>query len=66
MLKQTTLAVCDICGHTEQAKAVCGYYNRVDYLLPDGWTYATHNPSVHLCPNCTEKLQNKNQNMRRI
>ena len=51
MLKQITIAECDLCGRTEKAKAVSGRYNDREYTLPDGWSRA-HNKNFILCPEC--------------
>lgn len=51
MLKQITIAECDLCGRTEKAKAVSGRYNDREYTLPDGWSRA-HNKEFILCPEC--------------
>lgn len=51
MLKQITIAECDLCRKTEPAKAVSGRYNETDYTLPDGWSKG-HNDSFILCPEC--------------
>ena len=52
MLKQITIAECDMCGKTEPAKAVSGRYNEREYTLPDGWSRG-HNKDFMLCPECT-------------
>lgn len=59
MLKQMTVAVCDICGNTEHAKLVNDCRNDYIYTLPDGWTSSRVNGNVHMCPACAELLQRK-------
>ncbi len=59
MLKQITIAECDLCGKTEPAKAVSGRYNETDYTLPDGWGYA-HNKDFVLCPECLSARERAN------
>lgn len=56
MIKQITVAECDICGKTEKAKSVCGQYNETDYTTPDGWMRSTTNGQFCICPDCREKL----------
>lgn len=51
MIKQVWIAECDLCGHTEKAKAKSGRYNETDYTLPDGWGVG-HNKYFILCPEC--------------
>ncbi len=51
MIRQIWIAECDLCGHTEKAKAKSGRYNETDYTLPDGWGYG-HNKDFTLCPEC--------------
>ncbi len=51
MLKQIWIAECDMCGRTEEAKAVIGRYTETGYDLPDGWSRA-HNKNFILCPEC--------------
>ena len=55
MIKTLTVAVCDICGHTEKAKPTT-WRNETEYGLPDGWTSAAGNKDVHLCPTCSSIL----------
>ena len=50
MLKQITIAECDMCGKTEPAKATTGRYY-MEYTLPDGWSKG-HNNNFILCPEC--------------
>lgn len=51
MIRQVWIAECDLCGHTEKAKAKSGRCNETDYTLPDGWGYG-HNKDFTLCPEC--------------
>ena len=57
MLKLVTIAVCDICGKIEWAKEVPGRSGEMGCTLPDGWTPAPANATVHLCPECARKLK---------
>lgn len=59
MLKQMTVAVCDICGATEHARLVFDSRNDYLYTLPEGWTTARANNNVHMCPACADLLQRK-------
>lgn len=56
MLKQITIAVCDICGTTEKAAPALNAQGEYLYYLPENWTVAAGNRCVHMCPTCTEKL----------
>ena len=51
MIKQITIAECDLCGKTERAKSISGRDNETAYNLPDGWGYG-HNKDFILCPEC--------------
>lgn len=55
MIKAITVAICDICGHTEKAKPST-WRNETMYDVPDGWTRAAGNKDVHLCPTCSQVL----------
>ena len=59
MLKQITIAECDLCGKIEHAKAVSERYNETDYTLPDGWGYG-HNKDFTLCPECLSVRERTN------
>ena len=59
MLKQVTVAVCDICGATEPARLVFDSRNDYIYTLPEGWATARANNNVHMCQACTELLNRK-------
>ncbi len=59
MLKQITIAECDLCGKTEKAKRALGEYYESGYTLPDGWSKG-HNNNFILCPECTS-ARNINQ-----
>lgn len=59
--KQITIAVCDLCGHTEPAAPAVSGHDRLCYYLPTGWGLAANNPSVHICPTCMAKLLDKPQ-----
>lgn len=56
MIKQITVAECDICGVTEKAKPVAGQYNDTDYKLPEGWMTSEANRQFCICPRCWGKL----------
>lgn len=60
MLKQITIAECDLCGKTEPAKAAIGRYNETGYDLPDGWSKG-HNNNFILCPECTSTKELETQ-----
>ena len=60
MLRQITIAECDLCGKTEPAKAVPGRYNEREYTLPDGWSKG-HNNNFILCPECTSTKELETQ-----
>lgn len=60
MIKQSWVAVCDVCGHTEAAKQRGGKYNETDWVAPDGWQYG-HNQQIHLCPACAAVLKERTQ-----
>ena len=57
MIKQITVAECDICGRTEKAKQVSGQYNETDYKLPEGWMVSEANRKFCICPECWKKLK---------
>lgn len=63
LIKTMTVAVCDICGFTEKAKAVGSQYNEEIYGIPDQWGKGS-TEGVHLCPSCLKKFnvtyRNKN------
>ena len=56
MIKQITVAECDICGATQKAKAVSDYRNGTDYTLPPGWMQSEANREFCICPECWKKL----------
>ena len=56
MIKQVTIAECDICGTTQQAKPVQGQYNETDYQLPPGWMMSEANKKFCICPKCWKKM----------
>lgn len=56
MIKQITVAECDICGTTQAAKPVQGQYNETDYKLPPGWMMSEANRQFCICPRCWAKL----------
>jgi hypothetical protein len=55
MLKTLTVAVCDCCGHIDNARPVT-YRNETEYMIPEGWTNAKGNKDMILCPDCTRRL----------
>lgn len=55
MIKQITVAECDVCGKTEKAKEVSGRYNETEYVIPEGWKQG-RNDKVSICPRCAAKL----------
>lgn len=57
MIKQITVAECDICGVTEKAKPVAGQYNETDYKLPPGWMQSEANGDFCICHECLKKLK---------
>lgn len=56
MIKTQTIAVCDLCGHAELARAVFNYRNEMEYALPADWQTSPYNRAVHICPECDKKL----------
>lgn len=62
MIKQITVAECDICGRTDKAKTRYGQYNETDYVLPDGWVKSPVNGKVCLCPMCWKAVQARKGN----
>ena len=59
MIKNLTVAECDVCGKMIRAKEVPGQYDATDYTLPDGWQWSPVNKDVCICRLCLEKLKNK-------
>ena len=59
MIKQITVAECDICGFVQQAKERNGQYNETDYTIPDGWVHGKGNPNICICPDCNKTLRAK-------
>lgn len=62
MIKELTVAECDVCGMTVRAKEEPGQYNETGYTLPDGWQWSPVNKGVCICRLCLEKLKNKTFN----
>lgn len=56
MIKQITVAECDICGATEKAKMGTAQYNETIYEPPKGWIRSGTNNMFLICPKCWEKL----------
>lgn len=54
MIKQIYVCECDICGATENAKAVM-WRNETEYEIPDNWVRG-NNKKVCICPECSAKL----------
>lgn len=57
MIKQMTVAECDICGIIQRAKGRNGQYNETDYTIPDGWIKGKGNPNMCICPDCDRALR---------
>lgn len=57
MIKQIYVCECDICGATENAKAVT-WRNETEYEIPDNWV-RSNNRKVCICPECSKKLNAK-------
>lgn len=55
MIKQITVAECDICGRTEKARPEM-FRNETNYKLPEGWMQSEANPQFCICPRCWCKL----------
>lgn len=55
MIKQITVAECDICGTTQNAKLVT-WQNETNYTLPIGWVQSKANQQFCICPECWKKL----------
>lgn len=55
MIKKITVAICDICGFTEQAKPYDAGRNETDYTLPDKWGRG-QNKDFCICPKCAGKI----------
>lgn len=55
-IKKKTVAICDICGFTVDAKKIGSQYNETIYGVPDGWEKAKANAKMHLCPDCVRKV----------
>ena len=62
MIKQIYICQCDICGATAEAKAINGRYNEMNYTYPDDWRKGYKNPDVHICPECSRRL-NRESNL---
>ena len=61
MFRQIVVVTCDICGQTKESKTVTTPTTGMTaQTIPDGWTVAKGNPTVHLCPACTRKLEGWN------
>lgn len=58
MIKTATVAICDICGYSEQALLDSNPDTENKYKLPPDWTYGK-NRDFHICPNCNMKLSIK-------
>lgn len=56
MIKEITVAQCDICGFSEPAKAVTVQYNETAYMLPKGWAQSVIDAHISFCPKCSELL----------
>ncbi len=58
MIKQITVAECDICGRTEKARPET-FRNETNYKLPEGWMMSEVNRQFCICPTCRKKLNEK-------
>ena len=58
MLKNITIAICDICGRMEQA-VMRGNQRDEYYDVPDGWQRTSENHEFCICPKCWKKLNDK-------
>jgi len=58
MIKTITVAICDICGATEQALLNSDPNIQNKYKLPNDWVYG-RTEEVHICPMCKRKLEMK-------
>ena len=56
MIKTITVAVCDICGFTEQALLNSNPDVGDKYKLPPEWSLGL-NHDFHICPTCKKKLE---------
>jgi hypothetical protein len=55
VIKQITVAECDICGYTEKAKSEM-FRNEINHRLPEGWMMSEANRQFCICPRCWDKL----------
>ena len=58
MIRNVTVAICDVCGFTEQALIDSNPDIPNKYKLPEGWGTG-HSEEIHICPNCKRKLDIK-------
>lgn len=56
MIKQITVAECDVCGKTEKAKQIPWQYNETEYVVPDGWKHGFGEMGICICAECAAKL----------
>lgn len=61
MIKQITVAECDICGMTQEAKREI-FRNESNYTLPPGWMQSEANRQFCICPECWRKLTRHERN----
>ena len=59
MFRQITIVTCDLCGKRADPKPIYNAWNEPALTIPDGWTVARGNTSVHLCAECTRKLEGR-------
>lgn len=58
MIKQITVAECDICGAMEKAR-VEGTQRDEYNEVPKGWVRSATNNNFCICPKCWKKLNDK-------
>ena len=58
MIKTVTVAVCDICGFTQQAVLNSDPDVPNKYKLPAEWGHGMSD-DIHICPTCKRKLDIK-------
>ena len=58
MIKQAFVTICDLCGKIGRALEQ-GTQRDIGYLPPKGWTVSRINANVHICPECSAKLEGR-------
>lgn len=56
MIGQIHICRCDICGAVAEAKEIQHRGNDIEYTYPDGWHKSRVTAKVHICPECSTKL----------